>query len=62
LQCLTKGILFQVRTKCYDLIDYIFHKYSRQASSTADNLLFILILNNFPEQVPTHILYHSLCN
>ena len=28
----------------------------------ADNLLFILILNNFPEHVPRHILYHSLCN
>jgi len=28
----------------------------------ADNLLFILILNNFPEHVRTYILYHSLCN
>ena len=28
----------------------------------ADNLLFILYLNNFPEHLPTYILYHSLCN
>jgi len=29
---------------------------------SADNLLFILILNNFPEHVRTHILYHGLHN
>jgi len=28
----------------------------------ADNLLFILILNNFPEHVLTHILHRCLCN
>jgi len=28
----------------------------------ADNLFFILILNNCPENVRTYILYHSLCN
>jgi len=28
----------------------------------ADNLLFILILNNFPEHVRTYILHHRLCN
>jgi len=28
----------------------------------ADNLLFILILNNFPENVRAYMLYHSLCN
>jgi len=28
----------------------------------ANNMLFILILNNFPEHVQTHIWYHCLCN
>jgi len=28
----------------------------------AGNMLFNLILNNFPEHVRTHILYHCLCN
>jgi len=28
----------------------------------ANNLLFILISNNFPEHVWTYILYHSLCD